>query len=98
MEKTKEKIKSSDIKVNMTEKKQRTIIPVFILRSVEIFLDKRGIEYRVFHAARLPEGTKYECRFAGRVLHNSIICVESHVENLIEIAEKLWHIPQDEIC
>ena len=100
MEKTKKKIniKASDIKAVMSPEIQYTIIPVFILRSVEIFFEKREIEYLAFHPARLPEGTKYECKFAGRTMHNSIICIESHVSNLIEIAEQLWHIPQDEIC
>ena len=100
MEKTKKKIniKASDIKAVMSPEIQYTIIPVFILRSVEIFFEKREIEYLAFHPARLPEGTKYERKFAGRTMHNSIICIESHVSNLIEIAEQLWHIPQDEIC
>jgi hypothetical protein len=103
MEKTKKKIKpldikSSDLKAEMTSEIQRTVIPRFILRSVELFLERRNIDFRVYNVGCLPEGSRIDCDFAGRTMRNSVICVESHVGNLIEIAEKLWHIPQDEIC
>ena len=90
MEETKKKnrlkpnnIKSSDLKTEMRPEIQRTVIPRFILRSVEIFLERRNIEYRVYSVGRLPEGSRIDCDFAGRTMRNSVICVESHVGNLI---------------
>lgn len=79
--------------LNIKEEATYTVLPLYIVTKVRIFLDSLGIEYKILIPKDFPEGINgYD--FLGEKGISDAIAFETHIdeEQLHEIAEELDYI------
>ncbi len=80
-----------------TDRKQITVLPVIIRKSLKEYFEKNGIEYRVVSQDDFPDGTPGGCTFLGKPRINGVFGMETFIEpaSLHDFAEQFFSSSHD---